>query len=125
MTTATAPTTTCPPGAGPRILAVGTLRADLDGRRLWVDGAPLPLTRRPFDTLVALMDNAGRVMSQRELRERIATRHRTPDSTAIATHIKVLRRSLAAHPAALARLRTVHGLGYTLDLDAPSATPQP
>lgn len=108
------------PGAhttGPRVLTVATIQADLDARRLWVDGTHVPLSGRPFDVLAALMDNAGRVVSIVELRDLIGMRTRTPDSANVRTYVKQLRRSLTAHPAAFGRLRTVRGAGYAFDLD--------
>jgi DNA-binding response OmpR family regulator len=108
---------------GPRVLTIATVQADLDGRRLWVDGVHVPLPRRQFDVLAALMHNAGRVVPQNELRDLVGITTRTPNSTAVRTYVKQLRRSLAAHPAALGRLRTIHGVGYAFDLD-PLPTPR-
>jgi len=104
----------------PRVLTISTVQADLDRRQLWVDGTHVPLPRRQFDVLAALMYNAGRVMTPGELRDLVGMRTRTPNSTVVRTYIKELRHSLAAHPAASSRLRTVYGIGYAFDLD-----PQP
>lgn len=116
------PPTSSPPRptsapAQPRILTIATVQADLDGRRLWVSGAHVPLSRRHFDVLAALMDNAGRVMTPDELSDLIAVRSRAPHSTAVRTYVKELRHALAAHPAVLSRLRTVRGVGYAFDLE--------
>jgi DNA-binding response OmpR family regulator len=40
-----------------------------------------------------------------------------PDSAIVRTYVTRLRRRLAGHPEALARLRTVRGVGYAFDLD--------
>lgn len=100
-----------------RVLTIGAIQADLEQRRLWIGGGHVPLPRRQFDVLAVLMDNAGKVMSCREVYDAIPTRIRTTDSAIVRTYVTRLRRSLADHPAVLARLRTVHGVGYAFDLD--------
>lgn len=99
-----------------RILTINTIQADLDARRLWVDGVHVPLSRRQFDLLATLMDNAGRVMSSHDLRMICGAPCGPGEEVLLRAQIKALRRSLAAHPRALARLRTVRGFGYVFEL---------
>lgn len=99
-----------------RILTIDTIQADLDARRLWIDGVRVPLSCRQFDLLAALMDNAGRVMSPHDLRAICGAPCGPGEEVLLRAQIKALRRSLAAHPRALARLRTVRGFGYVFEL---------
>lgn len=48
-------------------LVVGDLRIDLGARRAWRDGSELDLTRKEFDLLVRLAEDAGRVVSRESL----------------------------------------------------------
>lgn len=106
-----------PGGTTGRVLTIGAIQADLDQRRLWIGGVQVSLARRRFDVLAVLMDNAGRVMSRGEVYDAIPSHIRTADSAIVRTYVNRLCKSLADHPAALARLRTVHGSGYAFDLD--------
>ncbi len=99
-----------------RVLTIDTIQADLDTRRLWIDGVLVPLSHRQFDLLAALMDNAGRVMSAHDLRMKSGASCGPGDEVLLRAQIKSLRRSLAAHPRALGRLRTVRSFGYVFDL---------
>ena len=99
-----------------RVLTIDTIQADLATRRLWIDGIRVPLSRRQFDLLATLMDNAGRVISAHELRATCGAPCGPSEEILLRAQIKALRRSLAAHPRALARLRTVRGFGYVFDL---------
>ncbi len=99
-----------------RVLTIDTIQADLDARLLWIDGVLVPLSHRQFDLLAVLMDNAGRVMSAHDLRIKCGAPCGPSEEVLLRAQIKSLRRSLATHPQALARLRTVRGFGYVFDL---------
>jgi two-component system response regulator RegX3 len=100
-----------------RLLRVGPVEAHLDSRLLRVSGTMVPTPLKEFDLLVALMDNAGRVMSRRELLDRVWEPGYPDGNKTLDVHIKRLRTRLAVDPAAQARLRTVRGLGYIFDVD--------
>jgi two-component system response regulator RegX3 len=72
---------------------------------------------KEFLLLATLMDNAGRVLTRRQLLDTCwAPGH--PDGTkTLEVHIKRVREHLAAaDPALRTRLRTVRGLGYVFDV---------
>jgi two-component system, OmpR family, response regulator RegX3 len=89
-----------------RLLTVGPMVANLDGKQLRVNGAVVPLPLKEFDLLVTLMDNAGRVMTRRELLDQVWQPGYATDNKTLDVHVKRLR----------GRLRTVRGLGYVIDL---------
>jgi DNA-binding GntR family transcriptional regulator len=101
-------------GERPRQLAVNGVRLDLDGCRAFADGAEVALARKEYELLRALLENAGRVLSRRDLldivwRPGYADRNKTLD-----VHIRRLRHKLdPGSPAP--RIRTVRGVGYVFD----------
>ncbi|GAB3665715.1 response regulator transcription factor [Nocardioides korecus] len=100
--------------AGPaaRTLAVGTLRLDAGERRTWIGDAEVHLTPTEFDLARTLAREPGQVLSRERLLAEVwgweggAGATRTVDS-----HVKSLRAKIGAD-----RLRTVHGVGYALEV---------
>ncbi|WP_434740189.1 response regulator transcription factor [Micromonospora sp. SH-82] len=90
-------------------LEVGTLRIDLDARRVWVAEREVSLARKEFDLLVALARQAGSVVPRDRLQLDVwqttwATRHN------LDVHVAALRGKL--DDAGL--VETVRGVGYRL-----------
>jgi hypothetical protein len=50
-----------------RVLRIGDVELQLDGHKLLVRGTPVHLPHKEFVILRQLMDNAGRVVTRREL----------------------------------------------------------
>ena len=93
------------------------MELDLDGKQLRIAGEIVHVRLKEFLLLATLMDNAGRVMTRRQLLDEVwAPGH--PDGTkTLDVHIKRVREHLAAaDPALRERLRTVRGLGYVFDV---------
>ena len=71
----------------------GPYRVDLDERRLLRGDAPIPLTPKAFDTLLALVENAGRGLDKEDLLRRV-----WPDTFveegSLTRNISVLRKAL-------------------------------
>ncbi|RGC69535.1 Alkaline phosphatase synthesis transcriptional regulatory protein PhoP [Micromonospora sp. MW-13] len=90
-------------------LRVGTLRIDVDARRVWVGDREVSLARKEFDLLVALARQAGAVVPRDRLqldvwRTTWGTRHN------LDVHVAALRGKL--DDAGL--VETVRGVGYRL-----------
>ena len=104
---------------------IGAVRFDgfvLDrARRLLMrDGNPLHLTPKAFDLLALLVDQAPRVVSKRELHERLWTETFVSDATLVGV-VKELRRVLDDRSPDRPIIRTAHRVGYAFcrSIDAP------
>lgn len=95
----------------PAPLQIGDLVIDRATRRVSRAGVPAHLTPTEFDLLLCLASTPGTVLTREQLLEDVwdwvdATGTRTVDS-----HVKALRRKLGAD-----LVRTVHGVGYALEI---------
>lgn len=101
-------------GDGPRKLECNGVSLDLDTHRVFADGTEITLAGKEYDLLRALLENAGRALSRRELLS-VAREPGTNQAMAsLNIHMRRLRRKLdpsAARP----RIRAVHGVGYLFD----------
>lgn len=94
----------------------GDIEVDGDGRRALVRGAPLALTPTELALLAVLIAAAGRVVTRRELLERVfATRHEGYARN-VDCHVTRLRRKLEAAGLSPAPIHGVRGAGYRLNL---------
>jgi DNA-binding response OmpR family regulator len=96
-------------------VAIGALALDPERRRVEVAGAEVHLTPTEFDLLALLAGRPGVVFTRDQLLAQVwgwrdGSGHRTVDS-----HVRGLRRKLGA-----GWVRTVHGVGYALDPEAPA-----
>jgi len=100
-----------------RLLTVGPVQLDLDGKQLRVAGEPVHVPLKEFQLLAVLMDNAGRVLTRRELLDACWGAGHPDGTKTLDVHIKRVREHLAAADAGLRdRLRTVRGYGYVFDV---------
>ncbi|MDQ2897916.1 MAG: response regulator transcription factor [Actinomycetota bacterium] len=101
-------------------LVVGDLRIDLGARRAWRDGSELDLTRKEFDLLVRLAEDAGRVVSRESLMSDVWDENWFGSTKTLDVHIGWLRRKLGDDPSAPGYIQTVRGVGFRLaDPEAP------
>ena len=94
----------------PETIQIGLLRIEDSGRRAFVDGAVVDLTRIEFELLSNLAGQAGRVASKSELLARVWG-FEGYDQNLVEVHISSLRRKLGA---AAGMIQTVRGVGYVL-----------
>ena len=97
----------------PLALAVGDLRVDAAARRVWVGEQEVDLSKTEFDLLELLVRNAGIVLDQSTIYERIWGYDFGPDSKNLAVYIGYLRRKIDT-PARAPLIHTVRGVGYTV-----------
>lgn len=99
---------------GRDVLVVGGLTIDFEGREVSVDGVPVELTRKEFDLLGYLMENAGRVLERGALINTVWGPDYVGDTKTLDVHVKRLRSKIEVDPAEPTRLVTVRGVGYKL-----------
>ncbi|MCC9706851.1 response regulator transcription factor [Streptomyces sp. MNU76] len=92
-------------------LRAGAVQLDAEAHQVWADGRPVDLTTTEFALLRYLMENPGRVLSRRQIQERVWN-HRDEGSGVVDTYIYYLRRKLGEPGQSL--IRTVRGVGYQL-----------
>ncbi len=94
----------------------GALVLDRRARRFTLHGAPLELPAREFEVLWELMTPPGRVVSKRNLSEKLSGFDDTLGNNALEAFISRLRKKLADSGAGI---RTLRGLGYMLEAQSP------
>lgn len=99
-----------------RTLRIGDVELRLDGHQLIVRGTPVPLPRKEFVILQQLMDNAGRVVTRRELLDNAWGTDRSEARNYLEVHIRRIRVKIEPDVDKPTRIRTVRGVGYIFDL---------
>ena len=85
---------------------------DLLARRVLVRGEPVRLSAKEFSMLAYLVENAGRVLSARQILERVWGWEYQDDTDYVRVYMAHLRQKLEADPKEPAYLQTEHGIGY-------------
>lgn len=100
---------------GKKLLRVGNLTVDAEGCRAFVNGGAVALTRKEFDLLLLLMENRGRAFSREHLLDSLWGYDYMGDTRTVDTHIKRLRAKLTKTSPEGWQIRTVWGVGYSLE----------
>src|SRR3954463_3184967 len=100
---------------GRGMIRFGGFEFDAATRRVRSDGVDIHLAPKAFDLLAALLDGAPRVVSKRELHARLWPGGVVADATLVAL-VKQLRAALDDRDRAAPLIRTVHRVGYALDI---------
>ena len=93
-------------------LRFGRLRIDRASRLVRVDGEEKTLTSFQFDLLVALADNAGRVLNRERLMDLVKGEEFDAFDRSIDVHISRIRSAIEDDPRHPRRIITVRGAGY-------------
>lgn len=99
------------------VLRFGNLEIDRDARALRIDGVTRSLTSYQFDLLLALAENAGRVMSREALMDRLRGEELDAFDRSIDVHISRIRAAIEDDPKHPRRVVTVRGAGYVFTRD--------
>lgn len=94
------------------LTSVGQLALDRRQRRFTLSGVPLELPAREFEVLWELMSPPGRVVSKRQLSEKLSSFDDSLGDNALEAFISRLRKKLTGSQAGI---RTLRGLGYRLE----------
>ncbi len=93
----------------------GYLSVDLHRRQVRVNGEKRHLTPTEFKLLVVLMENAGRVVPQRELLEQVWGREYIDDIYYPRVYVSQLRRKIEPDPGNPIYILTEHRVGYRFE----------
>jgi len=110
------------PGVAPEVgrgvmqTAAAALQVDVDRWQASLDGQALDLTPVEFRLLGLLASQPGRIFSRDQVLDGLYDDHRVVTDRAVDTHVKNLRRKLAAIRPGQDLIRTVYGMGYRLTL---------
>ncbi len=103
----------------PSILRAGPVELDLTTRRCQRDGLAVPLTRREFDLLAALLSYEGRIHTRGQLLA-LVWGDATATARTVDAHVASLRRKLAPG----IQIVTLRGVGYRLDAEESPVQPR-
>jgi two-component system phosphate regulon response regulator OmpR len=105
--------------ANSRPLRFGQLEIDRDARVVRVAGKEKPLTSRQFGILVALAENAGRVLSREALMDLLKAEPLEAFDRSIDVHVSRIRNAIEDDPKKPRRILTVRGAGYVFAKQQP------
>jgi two-component system phosphate regulon response regulator OmpR len=94
------------------VLRFGRLEIDRDARRVQLDAQDKPLTSLQFALLVALAENAGRVLSREALMDLVKGERLEAFDRSIDVHVSRIRAVIEDDPKKPRRIVTVRGAGY-------------
>jgi two-component system KDP operon response regulator KdpE len=96
------------------VIEIGPLRIDLARREVTLDGTELHLTPNEYRLLVLLAQNAGKVLTQRQILKEVWGPAHTGESHYVRVYMAQLRRKIESDPARPQLLVTEPGVGYRL-----------
>ncbi len=101
----------------------GPFHLDVRERRLSRDGEAIPLRLKVFDTLVALVQNAGRLVTKQELLDTVWP-ETTVEENNLNHNVSVLRKALGEKATGQQYIETVPRVGYRFAAPVDAAVPQ-
>jgi DNA-binding response OmpR family regulator len=107
------------------LLEVDVFRADLHARTILRDGTLVDVTAKDFDLAVLFLSSIGRLLSRRQICEKVWGTSIPVKSRTLDTHVSRIRSKLALTPEYGWHLGAVYGCGYRLDQVDPSTEYQP
>lgn len=110
---------------GEPVLRLGEVSIDLAGKRVSRSGAPVHLTATQWRLLEVLAQQAGRVVTSRQLLREVWGPGHAEQGHYLRIYVRQLRQKLEADPARPVYLRTDTGIGYRLLADTPENTAPP
>ena len=91
----------------PTELAAADVRVDVGARRVWRGDEELELSRREFDLLARLLQDAGRVVTREDLMDDVWDKNWFGSTKTLDVHVGWLRRKLGE-----GYIHTVRGVGF-------------
>jgi len=100
-------------------IIVGDLVVDTASRIAAMQGQPIDLRRKEFDLLEYLVRNAGKTLTRQMILDHVWEMNDNIWTNAIDVHIKYLRDKIDRR-FGVRMIKTVHGIGYKLDVPQPA-----
>ncbi|MBR7132625.1 MAG: response regulator transcription factor [Clostridia bacterium] len=98
-------------------LTIGNIELNDNAKQVTVDGESISLTPTEFEILKLLMQNAGTVMSPKEIYRRVWNDEAYGAESTVAVHIRHLREKIEINPAEPRYLKVVWAHGYKMEKD--------
>jgi two-component system OmpR family response regulator len=98
--------------ASSSVVRIGPVTVDLAAHSLAVDGVGIPVKRREFMVLKALMENAGRIQTKEMIENKLYGYGEEIASNAVEVHVSNLRKRLPK-----GFIQTIRGVGYSISQD--------
>lgn len=105
------------PAEGKDTLQIGSLKLNLEQRRLTNGDKQVSLTPRLMSLLKSLMDKPGEVINRADLFRMVWETEYIGDTRTLDVHISWLRQAIEEDPRHPKLIKTVRGVGYRLDVD--------
>ena len=96
----------------PEVFAVEDIEVSLTGRSAKINGEDLNLTAVEFDLLVALLEQAGKVVKKEDLSQRVLDRRLSPFDRSLDMHVSNLRKKMGLRKDESERIKTIRSVGY-------------
>jgi DNA-binding response OmpR family regulator len=100
----------------PESFAVEDIEVSLTGRTAKISGEDVNLTAVEFDLLVALLEQAGKVVKKEDLSQRVLDRRLSPFDRSLDMHVSNLRKKLGLRKDESERIKTIRSVGYIYTL---------
>ena len=97
------------------VIKIGDIELDLYRHTVKKEGVEVALTSVEYKIIRFLMENAGRVLTKKEIFENVWRDYFTGDDNTIMVHISNLRDKLEHDPRKPVYLKTIRGLGYKFE----------
>lgn len=99
-------------------LTIGPVTMDLAGHEVSVRGLKIELTLKEFELLQYLMANVNRVLSRRQLLDKIWGYADVQDTRIVDVHVSHLREKIEQDPKHPNYIQTIRGVGYKIVSDS-------
>lgn len=98
-------------------LVIGNIELNNASKEVFVDGENVTLTPLEFEILKLLMENAGTVLSPKEIYRKVWNEEPIGNEGTVAVHIRHLREKIEINPAEPRYLKVVWAHGYKMEKD--------
>ena len=96
----------------PKVIVSGSMRLDIDAKRLYIDEKEIRLTVKEFDILKLLAENPGKIYSREQLLTLIWGTKYPGDGRTVDVNVRRLREKIEENPAKPEYVHTKWGMGY-------------